>query len=69
MSSVLCQCRHNRFYAHQLVRVGVIVNESGEFVGNLSNDLGSAVYDTERPCGPFQCLNCGMEYDGLEERK
>ena len=56
-----CRCGGIRFYAHQLARHDVVVDEEG----NYMNDHG--VYDAEKPYGPFICALCGAAYDELEE--
>ncbi len=60
-----CTCGNNCFYAHQIIRADVIVDESGNFEKNLPGGLEAHVYDSERPYGPFVCTKCGKEYDEL----
>lgn len=61
-----CKCGCNRFYAHQVVRIDIICNEYGEFDDNIyKDDIEASIYDAERPYGPFQCVECGAEYDEL----
>lgn len=61
-------CGGERFTAHQLVRMDVIVDGDGEWVQNLhEDDFAQNIYDSERPYGPFQCCGCGAEYDELAE--
>lgn len=58
-----CICGNNKFIGHQIIRADVIVSENGDFDDNLECGLESAVYDAERPYGPFICTICGAEYD------
>lgn len=66
---MICSCGSNRFLAHQLLRVNVIVDEHGEFEADLPEGLESSIYDSETPYGPFVCTSCGKEYDVLADRK
>lgn len=62
------KCKHcggEMFTAHQLCRMDVLVNESGDFLSDMPD--GPAIYDAENPYGPFQCCGCGAEYDELAE--
>ena len=61
------KCGNTRFYAHQICRMDVIVNEYGSFEGNVNPEaMAQDIYDCEPPYGPFTCTNCGEEYDELE---
>jgi len=62
-----CICGNNKFYAHQQVRLEVIVDEEGDFDSNME-DIAAAIYDSEDPYGPFVCTKCGAEYDSLSEQ-
>lgn len=57
-------CGSDKFTAHQICRMDIIVDGSGDFLGNISDDIASDIYDHEQPYGPFQCCGCGAEYDG-----
>lgn len=57
-------CNGERFTAHQVCRLDVIVDGTGEFLENAHKDAAQAIYDAETPYGPFQCCGCGAEYDG-----
>lgn len=46
---MICSCGSNRFLAHQLLRVNVIVDEHGEFEADLPEGLESSIYDSEPP--------------------
>ena len=61
-----CKCGNDKFYAHQLVYLDVTVDESGEFHSNLE-DIAAAIYDSERPYGPYTCTKCAAEYDTLTD--
>lgn len=60
-----CKCGCNRFYGHQIVRMDVICDEYGNFDSDITEGLESAIYDSEKPYGPFTCVECGEEYDEL----
>ena len=61
------KCGNNRFYAHQLVRLDVVVDENGAFDRNLYDNAEAAIYDAEKPYGPFTCTVCNREYDELHQ--
>lgn len=61
-----CKCGNDKFYVHQLVYLDVIVDEKGEFHSNLE-DIAAAIYDSERPYGPYTCTKCEAEYDSLTD--
>lgn len=58
-----CKCGSDRFMAHQICRHDVVVNDHGVWL----EDRG--IYDSEKPYGPFTCMDCGQEYDELPESK
>lgn len=60
------KCGSNRLYAHQVLRADIICDGEGAFEENPGGDLTGAVYDAEKPYGPFTCTGCGEEYDELE---
>ena len=63
------KCGNNKFYAHQLCRMDVIVDENGEFEDNVHPEaMGQDIYDSGKPYGPFTCTKCGWEYEKDEER-
>ena len=47
-----CKCGNDKFYAHQLVRLDVIVDEDGTFDRNMYDNAEAAIYDAEKPYGP-----------------
>lgn len=60
-----CTCGNNCFYAHQMVRLEVIVDEDGGFESDINGDVAQNIYDHEKPYGPFVCTKCGREYEEL----
>lgn len=60
-------CGHNRFSAHQVCRLDVIVGPDGEFEENLHERADLSIYDSEKPYGPFRCMKCGAEFDELKD--
>lgn len=54
-------CGGNRWIAHQLVRMDVIVD--GE--NNYEESVEGGIYDSETPYGPYTCTNCNYETDEL----
>ena len=62
-------CGSKKFIGHQLIRADVYVGEDGNFEDNLPGGLESAVYDAEKPYGPFTCVKCSEEFDELPECK
>lgn len=59
------KCGCNKFHGHQLVRMDVICTSQG-FEENVHNDISQDIYDSEQPYGPFSCVDCGQEYEDLE---
>lgn len=57
----ICNCNH--FYAHQVIRASVIVDENNDFVDNMPDGIEAHIYDSETPYGPYTCVRCGTEYD------
>lgn len=64
-------CDNEKFYAHQVCRVDIVVDGDNDFVENLISDkaLGDSVYDSETPYGPYTCTECGEEFEELKETK
>lgn len=61
------KCKHcggEEFFAHQVCRMDIVVDGSGNFLKNFHKDATQDIYDSEKPYGPFQCCRCGAEYDG-----
>lgn len=61
-----CKCGNDKFYAHQQVYLEVIVDGSGVFHSN-HEDVAAAIYDSERPYGPYICTQCEAEYVELTD--
>ena len=53
-------CNNERFIAHQLVRMDVVVDGNNSFLEQKD------IYDSEKPYGPYSCTECGYEFDELE---
>ena len=62
-------CGSTRFIGHQIIRASVYVGGDGQFEDNLPGGLEPAIYDAEKPYGPFTCDRCGQEFDELPEDK
>lgn len=60
-----CSCGCEEFYAHQIVRMDVIVDAEGNFIESVNKNVLSDIYDAETPYGPYTCRRCGKEYDEL----
>lgn len=63
---MICSCGNNRYVGRQILRADVIVDEKGDFYSNQECGLESAIYDSEKPYGPFTCTQCGKIYDELD---
>lgn len=67
-----CKCGCGLFYAHQIVRVNIVVDEDNDFFKNASSDGANEdipqedIYDVGTPYGPYTCFQCGEVYDKLE---
>jgi hypothetical protein len=59
-----CECGNDKFYAHQVCRMDVIVNEHNDWEKNSPDD-NSACYDADSPYGPYRCTKCNKEYEEL----
>lgn len=59
-----CKCGCDRFFAHQLLRVEIIVDENGCFDDDVGDTLEESIYDSET-YGPYTCVECGAEYELL----
>lgn len=56
-------CGGTKFYAHQLVRMDVMVDGNNNWLENVPD----GIYDSEEPYGPYTCAKCGHEFDELKE--
>lgn len=61
------KCGNNLFYAKQIVKAYVTVDENGKFYSNLPGGLENALCAAKKPFGPYQCTRCGEMYDTLED--
>ena len=52
-----------------MTRANIIVDANGEFYANVESGLEGAIYDAERPCGPFVCTVCTSKYDELTRQE
>ena len=55
------KCGGRTIYAHQLVRMDIVVDGDNDFEDEVPN----GVYDAETPYGPYECVNCGYTLDDL----
>lgn len=60
-----CACGNDLFYGHQIIRTDVIVDANGNFHSDVTEKLEQAVYDSDKPYGPFTCTKCKKVYDEL----
>jgi len=63
---VKCDCGNDKFFAHQILRVDVVVNENGQWYEYAKENLEYCIYDAEQPYGPFTCTKCGKEYENIQ---
>ena len=63
---MICVCGNNRYFAHQVIRAEIIVDEKGSFHSNVNDSLEKSIYDSGTPYEPFTCTKCGKEYEKLE---
>lgn len=59
-----CKCGCDRFFAHQLLRVEIIVDGKGYYEEDAGKTLADSIYDAET-YGPYTCVECGAEYEDL----
>lgn len=45
----------------------VKVDGDNNFLDTMPDDSWSSIYDAEDPFGPYECIECGAEYDTLED--
>ena len=69
-----CKCGCDKFVAHQVLYADVLVDSENNFESNWDtlhgrpcNSADKAIYESERPYGPYTCAACGTEYDSLDE--
>jgi len=64
---MLCpKCNSDIFYAHQIVRLDIIVDKHGDWFKNIHEDVTQDIHDSGTPYGPFTCTNCGHQFDELK---
>jgi predicted nucleic-acid-binding Zn-ribbon protein len=56
---VCTKCGHDKFYGHQVCYHDILVDGNENFL----DDKGSE--QSDKPYGPYQCENCGEEYEDL----
>jgi len=64
------KCKHcggDEFVGHQIVRMDVLVDGSGDYIDGIHKDISYDIYDAEPAYGPFQCCRCGAEYVVLSD--
>lgn len=63
-------CGGETFAAHQKCYIDVIVDGDNMFLSNLQEGgADKSIYESEDPYGPYACLECGAEFDELDERQ
>jgi len=72
MSHECPNCHGKEFHANQRLYVDVIVDGGNNFLRNIAGtertgELGVTITEADNPYGPFRCINCGVEYDDLDE--
>lgn len=61
----VCECGCTEFYAHQRCTMDIKVDGDNNFLDTMPDDANCAIYDAETPFGPYECVECGREYDYL----
>ena len=62
-NNMKCKCGNDKFIAHQVVRMDVVVDENNNWIESKE------AYDSETPYGPYTCTACGEEYDELKQEE
>lgn len=61
-------CGGVSFSGHQVLHIDVLVDiETGDFLGNINDEIESNIYESSDPYGPYHCMTCGFECDNLSE--
>lgn len=60
-------CNHEEFTASQVCRVSVVVDAKNHFIKNQGKRMEEAVFDADDPYGTYSCVQCGKEYEDLNE--
>ena len=63
-----CECGNDKFYAHQVCHMDVVVNEHNDWESNHP-DSESCCYESDNPFGPYVCTECDKEYPDLSKRR
>ncbi|AOQ24573.1 hypothetical protein MTAT_19160 [Moorella thermoacetica] len=58
-------CGSNKFIAHQVCYLDVVVDDNNHWLNNLYESASASIYEAGTPFGPYVCLNCGQEYEEL----
>ena len=59
-----CTCGNDKFKAHQVCYIEIIVNKNNRWESNYPNDK-FCCYNSYAPFGPYKCTKCGKEYDEI----
>lgn len=60
------ECGCTEFYARRRCTLDIKVDGDNEFLDGVHpDDVGADIYDAEDPFGPYECVECGAEYDEL----
>lgn len=63
-----CTCGCKEFFAHQVCHLDVVTDSKNHFLRNCNGgNAAASIYEAGRPFGPYTCINCGLEYDELED--
>jgi hypothetical protein len=57
---MICECGNTRFYANQICRHTIIIDEKGNYIDEAE------IADAEKPQGPFQCTKCTKTYEDFD---
>lgn len=60
-------CGNDKFYAYQIIKAYVIVDENGKYYCNLPSGLEDTVCAAKEPVGPYQCTHCGKVYKKINK--
>ena len=61
---MICECGNKEFFASQVCRVTIVVDENDSFLRNTGPDDTPAIDSADDPYGPYECTKCGKVYDG-----
>ena len=63
---MVCRCGNSSFFARQVIRTDIIVDDDNNFLQNTFCENEVSIYDSEAPYGPYTCTKCGKEYEELK---